>query len=443
MNEDVQNSVCKIRVNDKCIGTGFLIAPNLLITAHHVVMFYMLKPDNDLSVEFVTSRTIVRKVIDIQFDSKYDIAVLTIDEPLLDLVPVSFVDFELELTELDEVQFETCGFPALAVDMLTFKCKIDSFRPNKVASVYLRFHGIDGASANLQGLSGAPLLRNNEVYGIIRSHGVLELGKHATAVRTKDIVSFLRGLDIEIEVVTYDNYKMLDKKSYLENILNKLLELSSEKEYIYPQVRKSIVKDSKFIIDWLRKNDPAQFENLISSIKLPLEEEFILDISTELHAEELAEIISHLVIFKLAYPKMNLQYTKAKPISLAPNRSISYVYSFKKRGYLVSVLCLMKYLYRNRELDFEDINTIIIGNTTADRGLCLSYCKEPYEGAKLNLDNIVLEITNPFEDYGERTVITRISQNLQSIRFHCENCLRSDNADMPEITNHIIKIVGG
>lgn len=438
------------------MGTGFLISEDTLVTAYHNIEAYS-KYGNSINIFFY--KYINGGINELEFtvesilckDSILDIAVLKLKEKNEYKEYFKFVYFPIAPFGMypaigeDKIRISTFGYVIGRDEQKRFDGIINNIEHNNKNAI-LHLEGIDD---DLFGLSGSPLIINGtSVYGVNLKQNDPQLGLHIESVTLTKLKKFFIENNIEFE--EYDNYLFIEKEKYKEMLLEEVISIIEQKDFLIEDTKNRIVSGAKFIIKDLKSQPVSIFEKVINSINLSLDEKYELNNQYIKYAEQIAEVISHLVMLKYTYQKAGFKLTgiDAKSIQIEEEKYISYIYLFKKSTYLTSIINIFKYFNNNTENDMSGIYSILVGSSTHNLKSCADLCEYPYNGSRVKFERIIESICSveddPFEEKKETLDITKIKQNFERIKFHCQYCLQWDEREnMKEITNHLWNVLGG
>lgn len=451
--------IAKINFQDdddrRCIGTGFLISEDILVTAYHNVESF-IKSNKELSITIYkyTDKELCSKNLKIENiiceNKEFDVAIIKIDKKVIRSNYFEFVDFPIAPygiypdTGKEKISIDIFGYVSGRTEQDSFSGNIDSIKwSNKNVILH-----IEGADDDLFGLSGSPLIINGfMVYGVNIEQYDPQLGKHVEAVTTSKMNKFL--CDNDITVKKYDDYLLIDKDIYKNILLDEVRGIIEEKDYPNESIKMSIIHGAKHVIKEMNKKSVNSFESIISSINLSLYEGNLLSKDYKKYEYIVADIICQIVMLKYAYSEFEFRLTgiNAKSIEISNNKYISYIYLFKKPEYLLSIISLFRYFNNNLQNNISGINSIVIGSSPHHRRGCKSECAAPFSGSKVDFDYIIDNICDVEEDpFGEdkkKLNITKIRQNFNDLRFHCEYCFDcGEYSSIDEVSNHLRNVLG-
>lgn len=212
--DKLTNNICKIISSEDSHGTGFLISEKLIITAYHVV-----KDCKKIKSKFYNNQIFdvkIHNVIDKEY-KKLDIAILELPE----LIPYKHIDI-IDCKLNPKTKWISRGYPSsksengenLIDDGNYINAQIETLENGKI-DLNLDFkQKLD----SYNGLSGAPLIVDNNIVGIINSQ-LDEKGK----------AKELNGLSIKNFMELFDKIGIKVKKTDINSINSNKDLLSSER----------------------------------------------------------------------------------------------------------------------------------------------------------------------------------------------------------------------
>lgn len=197
----LENNVCKI-ICTESHGTGFLISDKLILTAYHVV-----DDCDDIKVEFSNS-SIENVTIHRFIDEKYkalDIAILELEKP------VSYEDIKIIDCPLSpKTHWSSRGYPKSKAD-----CGENLIYDNNYINAQLKVLTNGKIDLNLdlhqkltnyKGLSGAPLIVDGNIVGIINSQlDEQGVAKELNGVSVKYFKDLLKSVEIAVQIMDESN----------------------------------------------------------------------------------------------------------------------------------------------------------------------------------------------------------------------------------------------
>ncbi len=172
--ENEHRAIARILVTEgsrtRARGTGFLIAPSFVLTAHHVVCGAETdgtKVAIHLDFAGQDGKGIPVNIVGDAWDERLDWALLRLTKP----VTIPPLPIATRLPGFSRVEFETRGFPDLnAVDGKTFGGPVrNASGTYKDDAPAIELYSEETKGVPVAGLSGGPLLVGGQVVGLIRS----------------------------------------------------------------------------------------------------------------------------------------------------------------------------------------------------------------------------------------------------------------------------------
>ncbi|MBO0360828.1 trypsin-like peptidase domain-containing protein [Hymenobacter sp. BT186] len=156
-------------------GTGFLIAPDMLLTANHVV-----HDVTDLTVTFLlpTGEYTTSATVELLGSAALDLAILRLPQPFADSTPLPLSSAKPP----QQAVWETFGFPSLhLLSGRVYRGQVLQYNALAPWPLTLEVNGVS-PEYNLEGLSGSPLVVDAKVCGVLRYQqgedvGVMLLGQ--------------------------------------------------------------------------------------------------------------------------------------------------------------------------------------------------------------------------------------------------------------------------
>ncbi|MFH0709381.1 MAG: serine protease [Pseudomonadota bacterium] len=196
----LKNNVCKVTGNDKH-GTGFLISDNLILTVYHIV-----DNCNEIKVTCLNNKIHDAELHEL-IDDKYkelDIALLKLPES----IPYEKIDIvNHDLTA--NTKWISRGYPIGKQDtgdnLIDMDNYInDQFENLKKGKIDLDLH-IEQKLSSYEGLSGAPLIVDENIVGIINSQ-LTEAGtaKELNGLSIKYFQDLLKSININVKTLDSD-----------------------------------------------------------------------------------------------------------------------------------------------------------------------------------------------------------------------------------------------
>lgn len=426
-------------------GTGFLVDSDIMITAWHVISNNI---DDCSKIKIIFEHTSYSFTVTqiIGESDILDIAIIKIDKH------VSGVDY-LKIACFPHNRIDICN-PAIHYQILGYLCECDS---GKQSSFWCFANSINTRGKwdlnlsfiqqvdnylSLKGLSGAPLLLNDKIFGITIEQVNNFTGIPAGVISIYKIRNFL---DINgIKYTVYDNFDMLDKNDIKDILLNEVIS-SIEKKYIKDNgVRKIVNLGSSYVVKKIRQLPIDEFIKLIESVTTTFNSSFEVSTNYQQYVNAFSEIIIQIALIFYSYGNRNIELSlkKCASIKINDDNYISYLFSEKYESYRSIIVQLFRYAISNPIVNLDKTGVILIGNEQYCE--CEDRCQNSYSGGKFDIDNIVNEITNPFWDDDTKQELSNIRDRFNDFKFHCKNCLKYDSCNSPEeISARIKNALGG
>ncbi|MCY7008350.1 hypothetical protein OCK72_06735 [Fusobacterium simiae] len=225
----IENITGKILENNKVVGTGFLITPNLFMTARHNVHNNVDgEPDEkEVFINLAAIGHIKGKTINLKksYLERIDIVIIQLENAITNIKLTKF--FKLKNSSKDYM-FRTYGYPKEKLEGFFIEGTVISDTINSIENNdYILKIEEPYYLQSYKGLSGAPILIDNFIVGIIVAE---ETEENLHGISFKLIDSLLNEINIEERELTYIsaekikefkekiNYKSLLK--YTEETLN-------------------------------------------------------------------------------------------------------------------------------------------------------------------------------------------------------------------------------
>ncbi|GIT97914.1 serine protease [Sulfurovum sp. TSL1] len=261
IHDKLEKNVCKVICDDDH-GTGFLISNQLILTAFHVV-----SDCENIKVEFNDTKELDVTLHELTTEEykKLDIAVLKLKEPINFYENIEIINMDLSTGE----KWVSRGYPvSKAKTGENFLERYD----NCINSQLPKIDGQNDVQLDLylkletySGLSGAPLVVNNAIVGIIKNE-LLEKGtsKELQGLSIKHFIKLLDELNIKVNVQSCDS--------------------------VYNECLSDMDEQYQFIIDYLNNNSILK-DDLIEACKKYLKK---LHIDILIKFENINSIIDHI-----------------------------------------------------------------------------------------------------------------------------------------------------
>lgn len=438
----------------KEFGTGFFIAKDKIVTAYHVVENAVISDEGinkvksgfdinvhirDYSLNKVNSLNIKEIYL---CDEENEISILCLDGEVVMDNYFEFIDFPIYNTmQLGSyIQVKTYGFAGDKLHAKPYDGYIRDFFEN-YNKVYVSLDGI-GGDVDFGGLSGAPLLVKGKVYGIIYLQAEPDMAVHICAIRTSKFKNLLSENGIKVK--EFDDNNCFDKNEYKEKLLHEVEEKIGEMIFINEDMKKTVKLAASHVIKQMNCMTVNEFESIIKAILLPFDKEFILDPNFKRYVQSISQIVLQTALLKYAfYGTHNIEFNfhQGKAISFEKNKHISYIY-LENSSYIITMIQLFKHFKNDPKKSLEGVQCVIVGSSMCNAGMCKSACTEPITGAKVDFDQIISNISEPFDE--KRDELMDIKDDFSKLKFHCNNCLNCDMLRSLDESKKIIKrVLGG
>ncbi len=221
---EIFKAICRIECDSET-GTGFLVHPDLIITAQHTIQPYIKDNNKVISLEFRNLPEIIkRNALLIDDDEEIDIAILKIEESLKGITPLILSKQQFEYDE----EWETWAYPmGKATSGGRMKGTVSAPKVHNTPDVwdidlYCENPKINEGDDWTAGTSGAPVLVQGKVSGVI----LRALDQSFGAVNLEKIINILEKNNIPFEKETIpnrysqgiNNFPSTSKTSYSQDI---------------------------------------------------------------------------------------------------------------------------------------------------------------------------------------------------------------------------------
>jgi len=423
------------------LGNGFFVAPNLIVTAGHVVIANLESVEKiKVHLPFIDLNGGIVEIAEVvNYDRTFDICILkTCSDVRCEYLEfASFPLFNCAYTE--QISFSAIGFIKHKWDKDTWiRGKINNPEQDEKWDLALSIHGNFNQNLNWMGLSGTPIFVNGKVYGVVTYQNDAQRNIPLGAISTVKLSSFLR--ENGIPVTEYESNKMIEIKEYQIRLLELVFEEIGKKRIENINVREFLKVNAEKVILRLMNWSVLEFEQFINSIKTPFDRPFKLDETYIRHIDTVCNIIIQLVIIIKSITEADFDIReKGQAIKLG-DKYLAYLYSSANESYFSTVLNLLRKLIEEPLDRFDELTGILIGSKS---GRCNDYCESPFGGAKLNMDKIVQDFTDVYE-LGGSEELTNLRTKLVNLKLHCQDCLEYDNAksikDIKDRVNNVLEV---
>ncbi|MDO6737380.1 serine protease [Wenyingzhuangia sp. 2_MG-2023] len=181
----IQNSIIKIEYKGNQ-GTGFFVSQNVILTAFHI--FLEAEIDNSKIVILKNNEVIIGKVL--SYDDELDICLIKTEESFNSYLPSQSTGIKIK------EDWQTFGFPNKGEqDAMKFFGTISHKETKEKYDFILNSEQVE-STYDYGGLSGAPVVSNEKVIGIILKQIDDKLG----AISIDEIKDYLAVNDIDFEI---------------------------------------------------------------------------------------------------------------------------------------------------------------------------------------------------------------------------------------------------
>lgn len=185
--QQIKKSVVKIVYKENEQGTGFFIAPSIILTAYHVIIDEKIDEDK---IELILNNNKIGNCKVLSFDEQSDICLLICDYN--NTISLPLINPNIRINET----WESFGFPYQGeTEGLRIYGTINQIVNDEKYNILLNCQEID-VNYNYDGLSGSPVISNGKVTGIILSQIDDKLG----AISINQFENFLQENNIEVHV---------------------------------------------------------------------------------------------------------------------------------------------------------------------------------------------------------------------------------------------------
>lgn len=244
-NEYFQFVVKVLSIDKEILGTGFFCGENCIFTARHVVEKHLDQGVSDFKYELNDKTVNLAKKIYENID--YDIVVLETSSKhdTIKIPPIAY-----SVAEVDD-RYEVAGYPFLnegGMDIISgYVLREECLKPTTIFGLYIENQR---ENANWEGLSGAPVIIENEIAGMVLK---TEEGNQKPRILAESIDGMLSVIDADCSTIL----KKI-KMSYSPLILSRFDDFSEQLNHIfnfsefytlYGHIDMFILKNSEKIID--------------------------------------------------------------------------------------------------------------------------------------------------------------------------------------------------
>ncbi|MCY6483251.1 trypsin-like serine protease [Clostridium aestuarii] len=244
MNYKIVGEIRNRKKDGKLMGTCFLINPTYVLTAGHVLKDLDDVKDLDIIFKFINTTSKSRDKVYINYDD-IDLAVLRLDSEIKQNINYSEIYADVALEKGDV--WETTGYPEDAKYDLTNKDNKYSYLDgtinreieNEKCDYELTIND-QKLNTDWQGLSGAPLLIDNKIVGIISTEFISKRIKtKIKVVSIQKVVEFLAKND-KMDVLKVLSYRC---KNLLNDRIDEFHKECEEKFFYFQYVMEDFSSD--------------------------------------------------------------------------------------------------------------------------------------------------------------------------------------------------------
>jgi hypothetical protein len=228
----LDNNVCKVIVADETkYGTGFLISNEFILTAFHVVRGFT----DNIKVKFES----IEEEIEVELSELVDESLKFLDIALLKINNIDLIYKHIPIVETSLYhgqEWRSKGFPHLKPDGEKLTSTINQQLPTLLTKHDLELDVDKGKHKSFSGMSGAPVIVNNSIVGIINQD--LSNGENAVELKALSIRYFkelLNKIGISVkegnlqdlvnnkDSLSVKRWEELDKSKDIRNLKEKIL----------------------------------------------------------------------------------------------------------------------------------------------------------------------------------------------------------------------------
>ncbi|MFQ3546591.1 hypothetical protein Q7A53_21115 [Halobacillus rhizosphaerae] len=259
-NKYLEKSVCRLTCgegNDCDKATGFLISPDLAVTATHAIEEYFLE-QKEIRLEFlnIDNKPIIRTALPLESTKEkgLPVSILQLDESVNYDVHISFSDYKAEKDD----SYETYGYPTVKWDVGQWTKSHVSRRINPdMTQTYDWDIDLNHQSniGDFRGLSGAPLFIDQMLVGVVLTQSSSE-GKAISlgSISVQKLKSLLDEANVSVkktseELVLDEIYELDETMDYSEAMFVTKLELAGifdnedcQQEFFNADILKSTIE---------------------------------------------------------------------------------------------------------------------------------------------------------------------------------------------------------
>ncbi|ADL52135.1 trypsin-like peptidase domain-containing protein [Clostridium cellulovorans] len=204
MNEKI---IGRVTCNEDLLGTCFLVTPSYVLTAYHVI-----KNKNNVKIEFqVIGET--RKVESIFFynEKDIDLAIIKLNKDIKKAIEYCDIDTIIAVEQGDF--WETSGYPDEYEndERLYVNGTINRYIEDQLPDLELSINDQKEVS-EWQGISGSPLIVNDQICGIVLKERTSSLKTKLKAISMEKIIGFLCNETEVLKILSYRRKNLLSER---------------------------------------------------------------------------------------------------------------------------------------------------------------------------------------------------------------------------------------
>jgi hypothetical protein len=244
--------------------------------------------------------------------------------------------------------------------------------------------------------------------------------------------------EVDLHRILWTNYQNIIsfffkiKEVHIEDIdfgeaLKRIYDDIEKRELNSKDLKEEILLEAGEILEFFHKRGEKSFNSFIKAIETPFPQ-YSFKADTKIKYKEniynLANIIIHISLIKLAFPDIEFNEEIGKSLKISKDEYITYLYSEKNESYKTIVLNLIKHIECNYNYQIKGMKDVLIGSQTAQ-------CLAEKPGAIFNMDGILKQFTKTTDGVGAKSEMTDL-KNKYDFTYHCKNCLDfewKENAD--------------
>lgn len=230
----------KLKSSEKLLGTCFMINPSYILSAYHNIED--LQNYEELNIEFENINNLSN--LEVVYTNK-DIDLVVLKSEVLVESEIDYMDIYYTLPIEEDDRWKSYGYPQLyeeeEIKSEYVKGEINRIIQNKIYDLELNILNQKDES-DWSGMSGAPLVMDNKIVGIIIKESTSMLQNELKAISIQKIISCLYDND-ENDLLKQLYYK---KENYLTKRCETFKNECSDKFHIYR--KNSAISSSYFIL---------------------------------------------------------------------------------------------------------------------------------------------------------------------------------------------------